>query len=139
MTGQAPPALRLFADGLFSKWGFGDGDQVDDFLWDHLDYDDDVIHARLKDVDDHAVLRRLVREHLVPAFAAAGHDVEVYDIETNHNPVRAGKLDGVEVGWDVIIGEAPEPQLRLEYVDVPFDTVLRAAGLEVVPGEVFSG
>lgn len=78
----------LHADGLLSKWGFGDGDAPDHYLdWlddQHLPYPEDW----------HAVLRHLVRTRLLPLIV---EDIEVYDIATNHNPIRASKVNGVEI------------------------------------------
>lgn len=128
-----PPTLTLFTESLFSKWGFNDGDLVGDFLLEHLE--DDLLDGYSK-VDEHRALRFLVRAYLLPALAAGGADVEVYDIETIHNPVRARAVNGVELDAGVEYGEALAPRLQPEHVDVPLVVVLRAAGLEVVPGEV---
>lgn len=144
-------ALLLSADCLLSKWGFGDGGILFDYLWVALELDNtpageamggpaatsQEVYQRFREVDEHAVLRRLVREHLVPALESAGHRLEVYDIETNHNPIRARSVDGVEV--DDYDRDGANPQLRVEYVKVPREVVLRAAGLEVVAGEVIAG
>ena len=87
---MSEPSIYLWSDSLQSKWGFGDGD-IPDSILDHVG--DEVGFA----LDWHAVLRKLVRKHLLPALEDAGHSVEVYDIETNHNPIRASKIDGVDV------------------------------------------
>lgn len=152
MTTVTGPALLLSADCLLSKWGFSDGDILFDYLWVALELDNtpageamggpaaatsQEVYQRFQEVDEHAVLRRLVREHLVPALEAAGHRLEVYDIETNHNPIRARTVDGVEV--DDYDRDGSNPQLRVKYVEVPREVVLREAGLEVVAGEVISG
>lgn len=80
-------SLTLFSDGLLSKWGFWDGD-MPDHVWDYC------AAEGLTSVDWHATLRRLVRNYLVPAL---DQSVEVVDIETIHNPVRASKVDGADV------------------------------------------
>lgn len=92
------PTAHLSVRSLCSKWGFGDGDAVFDDLSDYWDaigrrYDYTTLNER------DAILRLLVRRHLVPAIEAAGHAVEVVDVETIHNPIRACTIDGVEVDW----------------------------------------
>lgn len=72
--------MILHAHGLASKWGFNDGDMPDDV--------EDALFGRGVDpdrVDWHGVLRVLVRRYLAPELPDG---VEVYDIETLHNPVR---------------------------------------------------
>ena len=120
-SAELAPPLRLFSDGLLSKWGFNDGDEPDwllDYCDDHgLDYPDAW----------HAALRTLVHEHLLPAL---DQRVEVYDIETIHNPIRAAYVDGVKVSDDVVYGRQDGPNLSPEWVEVPLDKVLAACGIE---------
>lgn len=77
------------ADQLFQRWGFGDGDLLDDLLWDnnlgevHLDRDRCMQFA-------HEVLAAAVERWLLPALPEA---VETYRICTIHNPIRAKALD----------------------------------------------
>lgn len=73
-------------------------------------------------VNDKAVLVRLARERLVPAL---DQHVEVVEIETSHNPIRATTVDGVDVEpcW---YGDAPSPTLTPECVMVPMADVLAA-------------
>jgi hypothetical protein len=57
------PVLTLFSSCLLSKFGFGDGDQPDHWLdW----CDEQGIDYSAWDWGWRPVLRRLVREHLVP-------------------------------------------------------------------------
>lgn len=79
----------LDAESLCSKWGFGDGDALDDWWWETYD--------EAPEINTHELLHALVLAFLIPAIRDAGHEVEVVRIETNHNPVRAGRLDGIEV------------------------------------------
>lgn len=127
---SAEPRLTLFADSLFSKWGFNDGD-CPDWL---LDYCDE--HDLPYPEDWHTALCTLVRGHLVPALAPM---VKVVEIGTNHNPIRAQSVGGVEVSDDVIYGDAESPRVTPDWVEVPLSIVLRTCGLEVVAGEVARG
>lgn len=131
MTG---PELHLFATSLASKWGFDDGDLIGDFLYDLQDaglIEDD---ADLGVVDEHAVLRRLVRERLLPVIPLA---IQVYEVETNHNPIRASAVDGLEIN-DTALDQPADRLLEAYACSVPWQDVVRLAGLEVVAGEVVS-
>lgn len=109
-------SITLYGDSLLSKWGFGDGDMLGDWWWDHFDQDFPA--------DEHAVLRDLVRTHLVPAIEAAGIQLSVFDIETIHNPIRAEVVNGEEV--DHYNGDATfEPQVD---VSVPVEAIWDAIG-----------
>lgn len=85
------PEGHFFLDGdsLLSKWGFSDGDALDDWWWDN--YDD----APTVDTDE--LLYALVAAYLVPALSERGYTVELERIGTIHNPVRARVLNGEEV------------------------------------------
>jgi hypothetical protein len=107
-------ALRLSSECLLSKYGFNDGDEPDELL-DALDQRD------LPHPDNwHAALRVLVREHLLPVL---DQRVELVNVETNHNPIRAITVDGVDAHrqW-----RAEDLGIRLtpEWVDVPLDRVI---------------
>jgi hypothetical protein len=127
--------LVLISSGLLSKWGFGDGGVLDDDLFDELE-EIGFWEADLRSVRDPAsafslsdqVLIRLVRTYLVPALDQA---VEVVEISTSHNPIRASKVDGVDVEncW---YGDQPDPVLTPEAVVVPTADVLRVCR-EVMP------
>lgn len=78
---EPPETVTLFADGLLSKWGFCDGDLLD-WLYEFGEH------------DEHAVLCAIVRQKLLPALA---QKVEVEEISTIHNPIRARTVDGKDV------------------------------------------
>lgn len=111
------PSVYLWSDSLMSKWGFGDGDMPDD-VWDYLDEHGPAEQT----VDWHAVLRSLVRTYLLPALQDAGHMVELYDIETIHNPIRASVIDGIEIDD---YGDNPL-HLRLDGVEVTWPQIKQA-------------
>jgi len=110
--------LVLFTDDLLSKWGFNDGDLPDEL--------DDWLKARGERIGSwHPVLCAVVRECLLPAL---DQRLEVQEIETIHNPIRATVVDGVEVPEGVHYGRMTSPfRLTPARVSVPFETVLAAA------------
>lgn len=107
-------SLTLISEGLLSRWGFNDGDVPDIYL----DWCDD--HGHPYPDDWHTVLRALVRTRLVPAL---DQRVELVEIETNHNPIRAVTVDGQDV---IELWYRSEPGLTLtpEDVVVPYADVL---------------
>jgi hypothetical protein len=119
---EDPGPITLCSSSLLSKWGFDDGD-LPESVWDHLDdtVDDDE-YRRLFDASKPALVR-LVREFLLPAL---DQQVEVVEIVTSHNPIRASTVNGVDVE-DCWHGNAPNPELTPEYVEVPMPEVLRIA------------
>ncbi|MGW4240883.1 hypothetical protein [Nocardia sp. NPDC004722] len=85
--------MHLTAESLFSKFGFSDGDQVQEWLWsiEELGYYVDAWDQ----IDDHAVLRQLVREHLLPGIPG---EFTVCDISSHHNPIRIDTWRGQPCG-----------------------------------------
>jgi hypothetical protein len=118
------PDLWLGADCLTSKWGFNDGDLPEPFMdyWDEVGVD-------YVPMDWKATLRKLVRDHLVPALEAAGHELTVSDRSSHHNPIRADVIDGVDIQATTNNIDSPVP-LRVEGVTVPYDEVMRAVVYE---------
>lgn len=98
--------LVLHSECLLSKWGFGDGDE--DEGW--MDWADANGLPYSRDWDP--ILRRLVREHLLPVIE---QNVVVYDINTSHNPIRA----------ETDRGDNPNITLTPESVTVPYPAVAR--------------
>lgn len=114
-----PPPLWLFSQGLLSKWGFGDGDVMFDYIYDLEDRG--VIDVM--NVDEHAVLRGLVRRYLLPELRQH-HEIELIDIETNHNPIRALHVDGIDVTDLWYEPSQQDVTLHPDSVTVPLDAVL---------------
>lgn len=118
---MSEPTLRLLSSGLLSKWGFSDGDVPDEWLdW-----------CEERGIDWTAlrgwrayVLPELVRRYLMPALE---QKVELVDIGTNHNPIRAGTVDGIDVSDRWYDNSDDEPELDPEYVEIPFGKVLEVA------------
>lgn len=124
--------ITLDTDGLYSKWGFGDGDVLDDALYD-LGYGDQYAKERdwlREDLSrfnfDHRVLIRVVHHVVVPALGAHHQIGGVFTIHTIHNPVRATHCDGVEVDHY----EGPAPVLTPATVEVPLDLIKKIAEQE---------
>jgi len=109
--------MRIYTEGLLSKWGFRDGDVLDDFLRDAQE-DGRLPAGRL---NEHGILRALVRRFIEPVLEQT---VELVDIETIHNPIRAESVDGVKCDW---YDYERNPSLTPEFVDVPDETILNIA------------
>jgi hypothetical protein len=124
------PSVYLSADCLMSKWGFNDGDEPDNLLDYWIDHPGEVWFPE-SHLDWDGVLRLLVRRHLVPAIEQAGHTVEVYDIETAHNPVRARVIDGIEI--DDYHGHG-NPEVDVA-VSVPYEDVMAAVREVMTDGD----
>lgn len=110
-TPTPPETVTPHSASLLSKWGFGDGDQLD-WLAEHGDFDHDK------------TLCALVRRKLLPALT---QKVEVEEISTIHNPIRARTVDGVDVTHLHYDGEWHAEMLTPESVDVPGAEVLAIA------------
>jgi hypothetical protein len=120
-----PDYIRFPTAGLLSKWGFGDGDMLEDVLDEWLDGkwpDEDFAADALG--FEHRVLVRVVREHVLPHVTTP---VEVYELGTIHNPIRAKTVNGGP--WDDYTTDV-DGWLEPEYVDVPLSEVLSIAADE---------
>jgi hypothetical protein len=74
----------MYADDLLSKWGFEDGDRLSDFMYDNKSEFEDKVNG-------HELLEELVKRYLLPLLK---DKVEIYFIQTIHNPVRAEMING---------------------------------------------
>jgi hypothetical protein len=111
----------FYTSGLLSKWGLSDGDLLWDLLCEHgYRYAPDAEGGL--DAES-ATLARVIEEHVAPKL---DQDVETYRIPTCHNPIRAGKVDGVKV-------QHPDDDrftLTPEAVEVPDEVILAIAAEE---------
>jgi len=110
--------LVLASSSLLSKWGFEDGampDHVADLI--------EESGIRHEDVPWQEVLRHLVRTFLLPEIQKH-HTIELLDLGTIHNPIRATVVDGQDVKDEWYVG--PVTQLKPECVEVPLVDVLAA-------------
>ena len=85
--------IHLHAESLFSKWGFCDGDVLDDILWDLYEGytpNDYVFEGKSGAECDHgfshALLIELVKQKLLPELPVG---FKIHHLSTCHNPVRA--------------------------------------------------
>lgn len=81
--------ITLSSDSLFSKWGFNDGDVLDDIIYDaenagRLHRNGYGSHNGLA----HDTLIELVKTELLPELPRR---VETYEICSIHNPIRAAE------------------------------------------------
>ena len=97
--------VTLDADSLFSKFGFCDGDVLDDWRY---SLGDDMVRGLVAKPGtrtaslgfEHALLSTLVRKHLLPALPRA---IAVYDICSFHNPIRAEAGDVYVFAVEVVV------------------------------------
>ena len=81
----------IHADGLTSKWGFGDGDSLDDVVWDICD------ELELDKPDRDEFLHKMVTKYLLPELDKMGVTYKIHNVGTCHNPVRAYEINGEDV------------------------------------------
>jgi hypothetical protein len=118
--------VKFYTNGLLSKFGFEDGDMLDDMLdWAGYAGLDQVHHFTVSDEYDsfsfyHVVLSVAVCAYVVPAL---DQRVDIELLHTIHNPVRANRVDGqrVESWYDSPFTLTPE------FVEVADETVLALA------------
>lgn len=79
--------IYLNSSCLFSKWGFADGDILDDWMYEKFQFQapdsgpwDDNLGL------EHCILHRLIMDHLIPLCPSG---FSVHTIGSCHNPVRA--------------------------------------------------
>ncbi len=113
--------VRFYTWGLLSKWGFQDGDLLFDVLYDQGIDLPATSHDDLRRSPEHELLISLVRDYVLPAI---DQDVDVYEIHTIHNPIRARTVAGQRVDDHA---EPDESLITPAYVDVPLDIILERA------------
>lgn len=116
-------SFLLDAESLCSKWGFGDGYALDEWWWEAYD------EAPSFEIDN--LLHALVLAYLVPAMRLRGVEAEVELIRTVHNPVRARRLNGVEVNHYKLGGRF-ELDIQVEVSRQQIEDMARRTVLTVV-------
>lgn len=114
-----PPPVYLYSCCLLSKHGFQDGDELRDFICDYLGEEGNKLNDGFHPAH-HVLLIALVREKLLPLIQ---QKVEVEEIGTIHNPIRATTVGGVSVN-DI---ENIYDHLKPDGVDIPGEEVLAIA------------
>ncbi len=107
-------SIRFFTNDLLSKYGFGDGDLLVCLLSDHGFTD---MHNQ--------VLAEAVVQYIVPTV---NRKIELLQVEnwnwTAHNPIRAKRVDGVEVDDT---GDNENLALTPRFVDIEKEAILDIA------------
>jgi hypothetical protein len=109
----------LRAECLASKWGFGDGDGLQDYCY---DLKDDGLIPDTPDRD--GFLYAVVVKFLVPELERRGIKADIVKIGSCHNPVRADMVNGQEV--DHFNGPCPECLRDIEVL-VPDNELIELA------------
>ena len=116
---RSPGPVRLHAACLFARWGFADGEILDDYFdaWNIEKFADVKTGHYAGRFLGHAALQELVKRHLLPR-APAGFEVAEFE-GSPHNPIRADTTeDGEWIGqtdtWpgDVVVQATAEPVLE---------------------------
>ncbi len=90
--------ITLDSSGLFSKWGFCDGDVLDDFMYELFQFNAPVDGNWNADLGlEHCILQRLIEKYLLPLCPEG---FELHSFSSCHNPVRAC-LDMIDPGVHV--------------------------------------
>lgn len=91
MVTKETTIFTMTAESLCSKWGFSDGDSLEDWWFDNCDENYRPTHFF------HDLLFYLVKKYLIPEIEKANHVVVLTRIHTIHNPVRIDVLNGSPV------------------------------------------
>ena len=106
--------MRFHTSDLLSKWGFDDGDLIENFLETH-EYPTHII-------DLSPLWQKIFTQHVVPTIQ---NSIEFEWIPSLHNGARAKTVDGQLI--DHTVTEHPDINIRPSYVDVSDDDVLQMA------------
>lgn len=84
--------MRVITEYLFSKFGMGDGDILDDLVWEHCTPDE------YQQFDDHRLLFDVVAAHVAPLIHPDLAARMVFTT-TCHNPLRVDDYNWYEDLW----------------------------------------
>lgn len=111
--------MTFYTTSLLSKWGFNDGDILDEFA---ADYDIELPNYSQESYPRaHQALIEVVKEHILPTL---DQKVEVVCISCIHNPIRAERVDDLSVEDFWPIAYLPERIITPATVEVPDEVVL---------------
>lgn len=118
---DARDVFTLWPEGLMSRWGFQDGDVIhqDDDFWDYANEHG----VDLLTVERDWLLLAVVQTFIVPVVDQV---LDVFHMETQHNPVRTRTVDGHLI--DHRLDEDDQPvHLTPREITVPYADVLALA------------
>ena len=104
--------------GLLSKWGFCDGDIMEEFATDHSI---DLPYTEFGFSISHRILIEVVEKHLLPQLH---QQVVIVTINCIHNPIRASTVDGKDVEHLWTNNKCPIDIITPASVDIPDETLL---------------
>jgi hypothetical protein len=102
-----PSSVTFHTNGLYSKWGFNDGDLLD------------YLFPGLIPEERHKLLFEIVQVLILPRL---DQEVRVFYMPSSHNPVRAERVNGTEVVWEG--GRGTGEPLTPEVIELPFDLLI---------------
>lgn len=101
--------IELHARSLRSKWGFFDGDLLDEIIWASTsDQERDDFVAKHKRCLEHETLIALVTNHLIPKLDPT---LEFVRFTTCHNPIRLADPMSDDLDEDVSVTVSREEVL----------------------------
>lgn len=119
--------MRFYTSGLLSKWGFIDGGLLDDMLYGLLE-SREISLRQLDAVDSRKLLCWAVENYVLPKIKS---DVGIVFRATSHNPVRADRVNGMDVDWF----SENEFEIEPAFVDVD-DRIILAKAVELANSAV---
>jgi len=103
--------IRFCTDSLLSKWGFCDGDKLEDLFFSNIN------KFNNKSMGEHDLLVLTVKKFIIPKIK---NNIEIEEIITNHNPIRASKVDNKNIDWF----NDTDIKLEPEYIDVNIEEII---------------
>ncbi len=120
--------IILLTESLLNKWGFSDGDVLDEFVDLHLPEFEKILREEIqKDVlpkDSRTLLFHgnlleiLVRKYMLPTMPYK----LVLQRFVGHNPVRAKSIDGIPIKDHL---NPPQIKLEPEIIEIPQNEVIQ--------------
>lgn len=106
--------VKFYTCGLLSKWGFLDGELLSDATDEVYSYDPET---------EKRALVAVVKHFVIPKIENA---IELVEITTIHNPIRAVRVDGVNVNalWFSDLSDEQHSMIRPTCVEVPLHDII---------------
>jgi hypothetical protein len=109
--------VRLYLKDLLSKWGFSDGDQVSDWIFEK----NPDLSLSLSIEQKKKVLITAVERFLIPELKKNYRDVKYTTKGLIHNPIRLTELDDLEINWMKV----KDYEIIPEYIDIPDSEIFK--------------